>query len=247
MPAAAVTSPPARRAARRRAVGRGITLRVGMIALASLAARLVILIETQPTAAAATREAERILVATQLAHEKLAEVRMLVEREGFQTQDVHEEGDFDDFGDDALNLEFKELSDFHYEFLITEIDLGLASDLNGAMQKLSGLAGAAGEGNAAPPIDLSGLPIPLEGDMIVQMLEPFVREVRVRVWWGDDLRDAEENGDEVVLTTHMINPQGNMLGAAGLGGPGGGGGQGLPGRQSTPTAPTSPGRGGAIR
>ena len=50
-----------------------------------------------------------------------------------------------------------------------------------------------------------------------------LREVRVRVWWGDNL----EEEDQVELTTHIINESGVVRegGFSGLGGMGGGGGQ----------------------
>jgi hypothetical protein len=44
--------------------------------------------------------------------------------------------------------------------------------------------------------------------MIAEFLGPYVREVRVRVWWGEDSESSEEDGSEVVLTTHVINPGG---------------------------------------
>jgi len=41
-----------------------------------------------------------------------------------------------------------------------------------------------------------------------ELLGPFVREVRVRVWWDGNLSEAEENGTEIVLTTHVFDPSG---------------------------------------
>ena len=43
---------------------------------------------------------------------------------------------------------------------------------------------------------------------LTEMLAPFIREVRVVVWWGDSMDEAEERGDQVVLTGHVINPTG---------------------------------------
>ena len=48
----------------------------------------------------------------------------------------------------------------------------------------------------------------MSGDAITQMLGPYIREVRVRVWWGEDSDEAEELGNEVVLTGHVVNPTG---------------------------------------
>lgn len=218
---------------------RGFTLLEVMLAVGILAVALVILVETQSTAAQMTFEADRIVAATQLAQEKLAEVRLLVEREGFSEADVHEEGDFDDFGDDAVNAEFADLDDYHYEFLITQVDLGLAGDLTATANNLAGnLAGdsAALPADAIPDLGSFGI----SEDMIAQMLEPFMREARVRVWWGDDLEEAEENGNEVVLTTHIINPAGNMMGGL----PGGGGNNLNPNSPNNPNNPRTSGGGG---
>ena len=52
--------------------------------------------------------------------------------------------------------------------------------------------------------------------MIVEFLAPYDREVRVRVWWGLDSAAAEEDGTEVVLTTHVINPTGALALEQGL-------------------------------
>ena len=47
------------------------------------------------------------------------------------------------------------------------------------------------------------------------------------IWWGEDSEQAEEDGTEVVLTTHVINPSG----AVSIGGelPGG---AGIPGMEA---------------
>ncbi len=217
---------------RRPSSRRGFTLLEVMIALSILVVSLVVLVETQATAAQMTVEAERMITATQLAQEKMAEVQTLMEYEGFSDQDIYEEGEFDDFGDEAVDLEFKGLSDYHYEYLVTEIDLGLAGDLTGTMANLSEAIGPGADGVMPELPDLSAFGV--SEDAIIEMLQPFIREARVRVWWGEDLEEAEELGNEVVITTHIINPQGNMLGAAGLGGgipgAGGAGSRGRPGR-----------------
>ena len=212
---------------------RGFTLLEVMIATGILVVSLVILVETQATAAQMTIESDRIMVATQLAQEKLAEVRLLIEREGFQTADVHEQGDFDDFGDEVLNLQFEDaLDDFHWEYLIHEVDLEVAGDLMGSVNSLAeayGMEGGLGGGGSAAAagggMDLGAMSSFLSPDMITNALDPFVREVRVRVWWGEDLDEAEELGNEVVITQHVANPAGqaraNQLGGQGGGGQGG--------------------------
>lgn len=187
-----------------------------MIALSILVVSLVILVETQTTAAFMTLEADDIVTATGLAQEKMAEVRTFVEREGFSSDDQYEKGDFDDFGDDALNIQFEELERFHWEWLVHEVDLGLAGDLGSSMNGLAGAMGGPGsEGlpEGAGP-DMSGIASMLSPDMINEAITPFIREVRVRVWWGDEQEKAEEDGTEVVLTTLVSNPRGNMFGAS---------------------------------
>jgi prepilin-type N-terminal cleavage/methylation domain-containing protein len=214
---------------------RGFTLLEVMISLAILITSMAILFQTQGTAALMTAEAEHLLVATQLAQEKMAEVQFLVENEGFQQDDVFEEGDFDDFGDEALDIQMKNLEEYHYEFLVTEIDLSQAGDLSAMMNQAMGSMSTPGSSTA--PASLPSLPI--STDMIVEMLDPFIREVKVRVWWGDDVDKAEELGNEVVLVTHMIQPHGNML--ANL--PGGGMGSAAGGGAGNASGPAGAGRG----
>jgi prepilin-type N-terminal cleavage/methylation domain-containing protein len=249
----------------------GFTLMEVMVAIGILVVSLSILVQSQGAAALMTEEAERILIATQLAQEKLAEVQFLVENEGFQSEDVFEEGEFDDFGDEVVDAEFQALDQYHYEFLVTELDLEAMGDVMGNLQNMvGGAAGGASGGNSASITQaMSALPIAITPEMIGQVLDPFIREVKVRVWWGKDADEAEEEGDEVVITTHMIQPHANMLqglpfmnggaggagsnsvqggrsnGAAGLPGGGrpGGGGAGLPGGGGSrpPGAGSNPG------
>ena len=50
--------------------------------------------------------------------------------------------------------------------------------------------------------------IGMSGEALTEMLAPYFREVRVRVWWGDSPDESEESGQQVVLTGHVINPTG---------------------------------------
>jgi prepilin-type N-terminal cleavage/methylation domain-containing protein len=196
---------------------RGFTLLEVMLATGILVVALVVLVQTQWTAAEMTFLSDRILVATQLAQEKIAEVRMRVEREGFQTADIYEKGDFDDFGDEALDLQMKDLKDYHWEYLVAPVDLELAGDLTASAQQLAtslgagagGTSGASSQATANIP-NLGGM---LSPDMLTKALDPYVREVRVRVWWGDDSKEAEELKNEVVVTTHLVNPSGQVFAA----------------------------------
>lgn len=193
---------------------RGFSLLEVVIALSILTVSLVLLVETQSSAVLLTEEAERMITATDLARLKTTEVTLRLEQEGFQVADVYESGDFADLGDDLLDMEFgPELEDYHWEYLVSEVDIAMIGDLATAAQNLPTM-GADGEetsglgGGGSPMEALSALGI--GPDMIADFLGPYVREVHVRVWWGEDSEWAEENGTEVVLTTHAINPTGAL-------------------------------------
>lgn len=206
---------------------RGFSLLEVMVALAILVVALAILVEAQGSAATMTVEAERIITATDLANAKMTEAMVYMEEEGFQNSQVHESGDFDDWGSDALSgSDFaRELEAYHWEWWITEIDLQMAGDIAGAAQELQG-SGLFGGGTATDLADLGGAggaaaglgALGLSSEMITEMLAPFIREVRVRVYWGEDSEEAAERGDEIVIVTHAVNPTGvvRQLQAGGL-------------------------------
>jgi len=192
---------------------RAFTLLEVMIATAILVVSLVILTETQATAVQMTLEAERIQVATQLAQHKLTEVQLLVEREGFpQGGDLTDSGDFDNFGNEVLDLQFgDDLEDFHWEYLVQEIDLELAGDLMGTLNELTGQFGGEGaQGTQDMEIPgvggMDALSAFVSPEMITDLLDPYLREVRVVVWWGDDVDEAEELGNQVELVQHIASP-----------------------------------------
>lgn len=194
----------------KRAWRRGFSLLEVMIALAILTTSVVILVETQSTAAWATREAEKVVTATDLAQYKLTEATLLVEMDGFSEGEIYEKGDFDDLGDDVLNLQMGEaLEEFHWEYAVQEIDIQLAGDIAGMV---GGLAGDDGGGAGGGGLGGMGgmLSAVMSPDAIGEMIGPFIREVRVRVWWGEDSDAAEEHGTEVVLISHVINPSGEI-------------------------------------
>lgn len=199
---------------------RGFSLLEVMIALAILTVSLIILVETQSSSVLLTREAERTITATDLAQLKLTEATLRLEEEGFQASDVYEQGDFGDLGDDLLDMEFgPELADYKWEYLVSEVDIEMLGDLATAAQSLP-IAGAGADGDAGGaagggPLDALGA-VGIGPDMITEFLGPYVREIRVRVWWGDDSEQAEEDGTEVVLTTHAINPSGALTLEQGL-------------------------------
>ncbi len=206
---------------------RGFSLLEVMIALAILVVSMAILVETQSSAAFLTREAERIVTATDLAALKFDEAVLVVEEDGFQLGDIDESGDFSDLGDEAMDLEFgPELEDYKWEWFVSEVDFELAADLVGTAAELqnSGVIGGGGEGAdlAAGGGGLGALGGLVSSEMLTMMISPYIREVRVRVWWGEDSDQAEEDGTEVVLVGHVINPSGQILanpGAAALDAP----------------------------
>lgn len=192
---------------------RGFSLLEVMVALAILTVSMVLLVQTQSSAVLLTNEAEQMIVATDLARMKMADALLEVEKRGFQASDQYESGEFDDLGDDLRNVEFgKELEDFQWEYLISEVDISMMGDLASAAQGIPGLGGdgeggtdmSAGGDGAMSMLGMLGI----GPEVIAEFLAPYVREVRVRVWWGDDSDEAEENGQEVVITTHVINPAG---------------------------------------
>jgi hypothetical protein len=162
----------------------------------------------------------------------MMEVQVLMEREGFSDQDIEEDGDFDDFGaeefrgDDLhLGLESGDLSDFKWAYTVRKVELSFPTNLGAMAGDLAG-SGYFGE-DKAQEVDVGGAPdlgdMGISPDMISDHLSGFLREVRIRVWWGDN----EEEDEQVELTTHIINPSGvvNEGGFAGLSGGMGGGGQ----------------------
>ena len=74
---------------------RGFSLLEVVVALGILAVSLFVLVQSQGTAALMTTEAEDMPVATYLAKEKMSQVVLIVESEGFQEQELTEEGDFE--------------------------------------------------------------------------------------------------------------------------------------------------------
>lgn len=198
---------------------RGFSLLEVMVALAILMMSLVILIETQSTAAWATREAEHVVVATDLAEAKLAEALMRVEIEGFTDAEFFEQGDFDDLGDEALNVEMgDDLKEYRWEYSMQEIDVALAGDIATMASEAMGSGGDDAGGLPSGLGDISGLPggggglgALLSPEMLSQMLSPYIREVRVRIYWDGESKEAEENGTEIILTTHVINPSGELV------------------------------------
>jgi len=215
----------------------GFTLLEVIIALGILAGAMVVLVDNQAMAVLATGEANRLTVATNLAQEKMMEVQLTLERQGFGEQDIEEDGDFDDFGAEEfrgdelhLSLEDNLLEDYKWAYTVRRIELEFPTNLGDMAGDLAG-NGYFGEDKGSE-MDVGGTPdlgdMGISPSMITDHLAGFIREVRVRVWWGEN----EDETDQVELTTHIINPTGVVneggfsgLGAGGAAAEGGGGAQ----------------------
>jgi prepilin-type N-terminal cleavage/methylation domain-containing protein len=196
----------------------GFTLLEVMIALAILSVSLFVLVSAQSSAVLMTSEGERDVVMTMLAEQKIAEVQMKLEREGWKDTDIEEAGNFEDFG---LNGEFGDgvelkgaYDDYQWAYTIRRVDLQMG-DMGGAMDAVTGAYGGQG-GTPTSSDDMSSMVQDqmssfISSDSLTDTLAPFIREVRVLVWYGEEPKD--ENGCEncVELTTHVINPTGQVF------------------------------------
>ena len=191
----------------------GFTLLEVVIALGILAVSVMILVETQAGALYMSTDADRLSTATMLAEEKMMEAQLTLERDGWSTSDIEEEGDFDRFGDedfrgDALSVDLEDqFEDFRWAYTIRKIDLNIPTDIGGAAGSLAdgGYFGDRDTEDMQNQPDLTDLGI--SPDMITEYLGDYIREVRVLVWWGDN----EDEVDQVELVTHVINPTGAVV------------------------------------
>lgn len=193
---------------------KGFTILEILIALGILAVAMLVLVETQGGAVMATLESDRYLVATTLAQEKLAEAQLRLEREGYSETDINEEGDFSDFGEAFGGAEV-DYSEYKWAYTIRQVDMQFG-DISGAMGSLqeAGLGpppppeGGTTTGTSSPSDMLSAVPT----DMLGQMLSPYLRELRVVVWWGAESEFDDPDGCTscIEIVTHMINPSGKL-------------------------------------
>ena len=194
----------------------GFTLLEVMVAIGILSLSLMVLLETQTSSVVMTGEARKIGVASALANEKITEVLLTLEREGWTSQDIEEEGHFDDFGSeefrgDSLNLDLEDdLKDFHWAYTVRRVELSMPGDVMGTAGELAegGYWGeqseeASEQASQSSGFDLSDVP-GFNPEQITEYLSNYLREVRVVVWWGEN----EDESDQVEITTHAINPSG---------------------------------------
>lgn len=233
-----------------RGLRRAFTLLEVVIAIGILAVTLLVLVESQASAVFMTVDGRKVSTATMLADEKMQEVILTLEREGWTSQDIDEDGDFEDFGAEEFRGEDAnidtEYEDFHWAYTVRRIEINIPTDLSGTADQLADGGGlgaqAQEEGLGDVGLDLSMIP-GFSPDMIMDQLAGFMREVRVRVWWGDN----EDGEDQVELVHHVINPTGVVTNTDDGSGTNGGGGGGTPGGGGKGGGGPSPSMGGFRR
>jgi prepilin-type N-terminal cleavage/methylation domain-containing protein len=199
---------------------RAFTLLEVVIALAILAVGMTVLLQTQATAVVMTSEADKMRIGTLLAQEKMAECELYVEKNGFSSEDIDEDGDFSDFGEEDFRADVGDidiastLGDYRWAYTIREIELTMPDDLTGTASELIG-EGYLGDVDMSETtttdnsLDLGDLG--LTSDTVTDQLSSYIREVRVLVWWSDEKDDEGNYIDSVELVTHVINPSGFVV------------------------------------
>ena len=202
---------------------RAFTLLEVVIALAILAVGMTVLLQTQATAVVMTSEADKVRIGTLLAQEKMAECELYVEKNGFSSDDINEDGDFSDFGAEDFRADVGDidiaatLGDYRWAYTIRQIELTMPEDLTGTATDLIGEGylgtdvqdAASSTDLGEESLDLTDLG--LSSDTVTDQISNYIREVRVLVWWSDE---QDENGnyiDSVELVTHVINPSGFVV------------------------------------
>lgn len=207
---------------------RAFTLVEIVIALAILSFSLAVLVESEAGSVTMTIESQRVLTGNALANQKLAEVLLQLEVDGFSDTDKGEEGDFRDFGADGLfgeAIDFEgEYDDYGWAWTVREVNMQMG-DVSSAISDLQGMSedenttdGNLEESLGESDLTQSMMGNMLGGDALNEMLSPWMREVRVVVWWGEDPGDldSEELCDNCVeLVTHVFNPSGTVVASSG--------------------------------
>lgn len=194
---------------------RAFTLLEAIIAVAIIFTTLLMAVSIQHQLVVGHTRARRMLTATWLAQQKLAETLVRVEATGVTGDDLKESGDFKDMGE-GTDVELgHDLDAYHFEVEVSQVDLQLSGEVTQMLQDLAGGLGEEGGEEAQDAIgqfDLSALGI--TDDMLSEEIARYLREVRVRVYWVEDRdsmqasEEAAEAGNEVVLVTHIASPSG---------------------------------------
>jgi hypothetical protein len=231
---------------------RGATLLEVMVALGILATAYVALMQTQSGSVRLSTYGKQLTIATFLAQAKMEELEEELTKDGFPDMDEEESDDFDEMG--YPHFAWKA------EILKVELPLGAAFDHllssfgqggeDGEEGGIAGMLGGMGDAGGQLGSLLQGAkggmggmggaasmlnPDMLRGnvEMLSNMLEQSLREVRLTVTWGEGGED-----ESLVITNHLVRvPQASsaagatpMPGNPGIPGmPGGGRPSGMPG------------------
>ena len=192
----------------------GFTLLEVVSALAILAVSLFGLVDAEAGAVLMTVEAEKMLTGTYLAQEKISEAMLRLEREGFKDGDIDEEGDFSDFGvSDAMSGGADvgaAFADYKWAYTIREVDIQVGDIAETATELQS--SGYGQQDGATDTDTTSAAAAMIPTDMLSDMIKPYIREIRVLVWWGDEEPDLEEGCESCIeLVTDVINPSGQII------------------------------------
>jgi general secretion pathway protein I len=217
----------------------GFTLLEVMIALGILVTAMLVLMNAQGSSVLMAVDAQRSTMATMLAEEKMKEIMLNLEHEGWTDQDIDEEGNFEDYGKedfrgDVVSVDLTEgLEDYRWAYTVRKIELTIPPDMGGMAEQLVGSGYYGSEKteamqesdklqDASGQMDISQFISP---EQMSEYLSGYLREVRIRVWWGEN----EDEDDQVELVHHVVNPTGMVKstgdenGGAAAGGSGGGG------------------------
>ena len=196
----------------------GFTLIEIVISLAILAVSLAVLVESEASAVVLTVDAERTLTATTLAEQTLAEVLLQLEIDGISESDQYGEGEYADFGEDGKfgqEADFTgEYDEYSYAWTVRKVDmqLGDASEAISDLQEMG--VSPTSESTSEDAMDPGMLSAFISPEMLNEMLSPWMREVRVVVWWGEpegDLEDELTCENCVELVSHVFNQSGQVI------------------------------------
>lgn len=188
---------------------KGFTLLEITIAIAILTISIAILVDSQGSVAWMLEDTNNVRVATLLAEEKMTEAQLRLEEEGWTDADIEENGNFENFGAEDWrqgNIQVEEdLERFKWAYTIRRIELSFPSQLGSLADDL-GASGYFGDQKSEDvqnnTFDLSDLGV--SPDMVTDYLSGYIREIRIRIWWGED----PEGDDQIEILTHVINPSG---------------------------------------
>jgi prepilin-type N-terminal cleavage/methylation domain-containing protein len=204
---------------------RGFTLLEIVIALAILGVSLYVLVDAEATSTWMTQDARQMAVANGLAEKAMAEIQLYIEQYGFDEDSVEDYGSFEEFGEDGTwgeGVSFGGQFDaFSYAYVIRKVELSLG-DSTDAISEMAHTSSSGGDDESSTSSafdnvesssgDLTSL---VSGDALSEMLDPYVREVRVVVWWGNEPEDYETCDNCIQLVTHVVNTSANLsLGSA---------------------------------